>query len=98
MTTTTKSGRPDYSLGFLKTVLVAGTIATTLLGTRLLGQQATTPNEPVTVVVPVAQPEGQVALPPTYAGSGRTTQLQLQPIPQAITPRIAPVARTRSSR
>ncbi len=100
MTTTTKPGRPDHSLGFLKTVLVVGTIAATMMGTRLLGQQAAAAliSEPITVVVPVAQPQTQYALPPTYNDSGRGTEVQLQPIPQAITPNIAPVARTRSSR
>ena len=100
MTTTTKPGRPDHSLGFLKTVLVVGTIAATMMGTRLLGQQAAAApvNEPVTVVVPATQSQEQYALPPSYNGSGRGTEVQLQPIPQAITPHIAPVARTRSSR
>ncbi len=98
MKTTTKPGRADYSLGFLKTVLVGGTIAATLLGTRLLGQQATSTNEPVMVVVPAAPSQGEYALPPTYTNASRGTQIELQPIPQAITPRIAPVARTRSSR
>jgi hypothetical protein len=97
MKTTTK-GRPDYSLGFLKTVLVGGTIAATLLGTRLLGQQAVPNNEPVMVVVPAESPQEQYALPPTYTNAGRSTQIELQPIPQAITPRIAPITRTRSSR
>ncbi len=98
MKTTTKPGRPDYSLGFLKTILVVGTIAATFLGTRLLGQQAIPDNEPVTVVVPADSPQGEYALPPTYTNPGRTTQIELQPIPQAITPRIAPITRTRSSR
>ncbi len=97
MKTTTKPGRPDYSLGFLKTILVVGTIAATFLGTRLLGQQAIPNNEPVTVVVPAESSQEQYALPPTYTNAGRSTQIELQPIPQAITPRIAPITRTRSS-
>ena len=107
MTTKQQKKRPNQQLGTLKTMLVVGSMAATLAGTRLLAMQAvptTTadPSAPVAVVVPSTQTQVQqnYAMPPTLNGSGRSTTVQLQPIPQAVTPNIQVrvVAQSRSSR
>ena len=93
--TTTKRRRPNNSFGTVKKFLVAGTFAATMIGTQLIGQQDTAANfnEPVMVVVPANQGQQDYALPPNYRGN----EVQLEAIPQAVTPDIAPVARTQSS-
>lgn len=92
----TKRRRSANSFGAVKKFLVVGTFAATMIGTQVVGQQDTVVsfNEPVTVVVPAFQSQQSYALPPTYNGS----EVRLEAIPEVITPDIAPVARTRSSR
>lgn len=108
--TTNRSKRTAQQWGGLKTMLVVGSLAATLAGTRLLGLQesaqaslaetAVNTSQPVTVVVPAAQ-TSTLPLPPHWEGSSRGVQVELAPIPQAVTPNIQPVqpvARSRSSR
>lgn len=92
-----RSKRPDRELGILKTALVAGALTATVAGTGLLAaaEPVSAPAAeavPVTVVVPADQ------LPPSVDPALRARQLELQPIPQAVSPDIRPVTRTRSSR
>ncbi|MCA9934882.1 MAG: hypothetical protein KC415_13200 [Anaerolineales bacterium] len=104
--TTKRRKRPNQQLGALKTLLVVGSMAATLAGTRLLAMQdtqdtAVSQTAPVIVVVPATQMQQTTyPLPPTMNGDGRGTAVQLQPIPQAVTPNIQvrPVAQSRSSR
>jgi hypothetical protein len=86
----------------LKMALLTGSLIATLAGTYVLGQQepletATTVsinhNQPAMVLTSADGPT-TMQLPP----DGRGVQIQLQPIPQAVQPKINPVARTRSSR
>ena len=109
MTTRQQSKRPKQDLGPLKAMLVVGSMAATLGGTRLLAMQAASSpivdtSAPVAVVVPSNQTQTQVKqtypMPPTWNGSGQATTVQLQPIPQAVTPNIQVrvVAQSRSSR
>ncbi len=93
--TKTKRKRPTNSFGTVKKFLVVGTFAATMIGTQLIGQQdiAANFNEPITVVVPANQSQQDYAFPPNYTGN----EVQLEAIPQAISPEIVPVARTQSS-
>lgn len=95
----TNRKRPANSFGSVKKYLIAGTFAATMIGTQLIGQQDTVVNfnEQVTVVVPATQSQEVYALPPTFNRNNRGDQIQLKAIPQAVTPNINPVARTRSS-
>ncbi|MEJ2747373.1 MAG: hypothetical protein P8183_05620 [Anaerolineae bacterium] len=99
------SRRPNQQLGTLKALLLTGSVVATLAGTKLLAQQAQaapvvpTAISSVTVVEPATSTNNSSAaipLPPTI--SGKQTQVQLQPIPQVVQPRINPVVRSRSSR
>jgi hypothetical protein len=84
----------------LKIALVTGSLIATLAGSVVLGRQealaavTTSPTNPsITVQAPANEPAA-IQLPP----NSRQTQVQLQPIPQVVQPRINPIARTRSSR
>lgn len=104
--TTKRSRRPDQQWGTLKAMLVVGSMAATLAGTRLLALQepvvetAVVTPEPVVVVVPAAA-TSSLPMPPNWDAANRGAQVELAPIPQAVTPDIRPVqpvARSRSSR
>jgi hypothetical protein len=97
---TKPSSRPRQKWAMLKAALLTGSLIATMAGTYLLGQQepletATTVSvNQSTMVITQANEPSVMQLPP----NGRIAQIQLQPIPQAVQPRINPVARTRSSR
>ena len=101
--TMTNRRRSANSYDSVKKFLVVGSFAATLIGTQLLGQQetavtnTTTNNEAVTIVVPSGQDQQTFAMPPGFDGTNKGSVVQLEPIPQARTVTIAPVARTRSS-
>lgn len=100
---TNRNRRSGQQMGTLKAFLITGSVIATLAGTQLLAKQGATaetgvsPTEAVTLVVPAAE---ALPMPPTTTTTigDRSVQIQLAPVPQAITPQINPVVRTRSSR
>lgn len=94
---TSRSRRPAQALGVLKAALVAGSLAATLIGTRLLAandarQSVLGDNAPQPAVIETAP----VA---TFARPGeQVITIQLDPIPRAAQATIPTVTRTRSSR
>lgn len=107
----TKRPNPkNQDMSLLKTLLLVGSVAGTLVGTRLLAVQdteaVTAVSEPEQVIIIQTAPTTNTALPmpPTSAGD-QAIVLDLAPVPQAITPQInpvqvqqmQPVARTKSS-
>ncbi|MCA9919473.1 MAG: hypothetical protein KC445_16050 [Anaerolineales bacterium] len=99
--TTNRTARKGNQTGMLKVVLTVGSLVATVAGTRLLAAQATAvsetavaPDAAVTVVIPAESSGNTLPLPP----NSRSTQVQLQAIPQAVQPQIRPVVRARSSR
>jgi hypothetical protein len=84
----------------LKMVLVTGSLIATLAGSVVLGREealaaaTTAPTNPSITAQVSANEPAAIQLPP----NSRQTQVQLQPIPQVVQPRINPIARTRSSR
>ena len=105
--TTRRTNRAQQQWGGLKAALIVGSIAATLAGTRTLALQepVETVTEPVEVTVPIQEPamviipaeSSPLPLPPNGA---RGVQVELAPIPEAVTPNIQPVqpvARARSS-
>lgn len=96
------SQQSNQQLGTLKALLLTGSVVATLAGTKLLTQQAQAAPEvsttsSIAVAVPATNTNNSntaVPLPPTMQG----TQVQLQPIPQVVQPRINPIVRSRSSR
>lgn len=110
--TTMTNPRPKESHLLLKGAMVVGSLAASLLGTRLLAQreaataaQAVDPT-PIFVTVylpaPTAVPVSAAnqAAPANHASSAAAQPVlsNLAPIPQAITPVIRPVAHTKSSK
>ncbi len=95
-----KRPRQKRKFRSLKSALVVGTIGITMMGTRLAGRQDTVvkAGEPSTAIVQSDRSQESIQLPSLFSGSNRGSQVQLQAIPRVITPRIGPVARTRSSR
>lgn len=109
---TTRQGRKKQQYSWLKATLFTGSIAATLLGTRLLAaqdQQATVAAlakpDPIVITVPI-QASGVIAGAPAAAGSAVSGSGQLlfdlPPIPQAVSPTlqpaVRPIARSQSSR
>jgi len=93
--------RPSQQLGFLKTMLFIGAALATLLGTRLLAIQDES-NE--TAVFESKNSTSAVQPSPTISGIGnKAIILDLAPVPQAYSPEIQiiqrtrPIARTRTS-
>jgi len=108
--TNNRSKRSTQQWGGLKAMLVVGSLAAALAGTRLLGLQesaqaslektAVSTSETITVIVPPPQ-TSTLPLPPNWENGSPGVQVELAPIPQAVTPNIQPVqpvARSRSSR
>ena len=114
MTTRGTKHQPQQWEG-LKAVLIVGSLAATLAGTRLLAMQepvvetAVSVQEPVVVVVP-APATSSLPLPPNLSNGNRGVQVELAPVPKAVSPQInpiqqapqvqktQPVARSRSSK
>ena len=106
--TTRDNKRQPQQWGTLKAVLVMGSLTATLAGTRLLARQepvmetAVNTQNPVVVVVPAPETSA-LPLPPNLAGNSRGVQVELAPVPKAVSPqinpaqRVQPVARSRSS-
>lgn len=112
--TMTKKGQKKQQYGWLKATLLTGSMAATLLGTRLLAAQdrqaaaaALAKPDPIVITVPVQVP-GLVTGAPATASSTLSSSgqllLDLPPIPQAVSPAlnpaapVRPVARSQSSR
>jgi len=103
MTTRGTKRQPQQWEG-LKAVLIVGSLAATLAGTRLLAMQepvvetavstgsvqAVFTQEPVVVVVP-APVTSALPLPPHWGTENRGVQVELAPVPRAVTPQINPV-------
>ena len=100
--TTKDSKRQPQQWGTLKTVLVVGSLTATLAGTRLLAlqepvvQTAVNTQNPVVVVVPAPETT-PLPLPPNLAGNSRGVQVELAPVPKAVSPQINPVQKTQQS-
>lgn len=79
---------PGMELGLVKMILVAGTLAVSVLGTGLVARKeaAGRPQDTTRVTV--------ITIP---AGDGEE-RIELPPVPKAISPALRPVARSRSSR
>lgn len=84
----------------LKALVLTASFMATFAGTRRLSQGENDPS-----AIGVAQPESIVFVIPAGDGSvfllpesARRQRLQLDPIPQAVRPRMNPVARSQSSR
>ncbi|MCP4418155.1 MAG: hypothetical protein GY805_16150 [Chloroflexi bacterium] len=98
MTTNNRSRRSNRQMGLLKTAMVAGSLAASLLGTRLLAQQdaaqqTAVSNEPIAITVPITLPTAveSVSVPSATDSNTATIQglsLDLSPIPQAVSPQI----------
>ena len=92
----TKRGNPqNKDMGVLKTLLVVGSVAATLVGTRMVAVKdemtVTAVPEPEQIIIIESAPLTPLPMPPTSGGSGQTIVLDLAPIPQAVTPHINPV-------
>lgn len=91
----TKRGNPkNQDMGILKTMLVVGSVAATLVGMRVVaGKDAVvvTAPEPEQIIIIQSAPVTSLPMPPTSGGSGQTIVLDLAPIPQAVTAHINPV-------
>jgi hypothetical protein len=75
-------------LGLAKMILVAGTLAVSVLGTGLVArQEATGQSQDTTSAMVITLPAGD-----------RQERIELPPVPKAISPVLRPVARSRSSR
>jgi hypothetical protein len=75
-------------LGLVKMILVAGTLAVSVLGTGLVARkEATGQSQDTTSVTVITLPAGN-----------RQERIELPPVPKAISPVLRPVARSRSSR
>jgi hypothetical protein len=79
---------PGMELGLVNIVLVAGTLAVSVLGTELVAQQETAGRPQDTTSVTVI----------TIPAGDREERFELPPVPKAISPGLRPVARSRSSR
>jgi hypothetical protein len=96
----TKRGKSKtQDTGLLKALLVVGSVAATLAGTRLLAvndavaQASATTAVPETKQVIIIEPASFASLPmpPSTGGSEQVIVLDLAPVPQVITPHINPV-------
>lgn len=79
---------PGMELGLVKMILVAGTLAISVLGTELVAQQEAAGRSQETPRVTVI----------TIPVDNREERIELPPVPKAISPVLRPVARSRSSR
>ena len=82
------SRSPGMALDLAKVMLVAGTLAVSVLGTGLVAQQEVAGRSQDTTSVTV------ITMP---AGDGQE-RIELPPVPKAISPVLQPVARSHSSR
>ena len=94
--TMTKRGNPkNQDMGVLKTLVVVGSVAATLVGTRLVAVEDTVVETAVPeskqIIIIEPAPITPLPMPPTNGGSGQAIVLDLAPIPQAVTPHINPV-------
>lgn len=96
---TTKNARRsgDKQLGQWKLVLAAGAVAASLAGTRLVAEKdAAQTAVPATTTIVVPAPAAN-----TTTASGSLQQIELAPVPTAVSPvamPVQPIVRTRSSR
>jgi hypothetical protein len=96
---TNRRNSKNQDTGLLKTLLVVGSVAATLVGTRMVAVQDTIAQASATTAVPAPEqiiiiesaPVTPLPMPPTSGGSGQTIVLDLAPIPQAVSPQINPV-------
>ncbi len=101
MTTRGTKRQPQQWEG-LKAVLIVGSLAATLAGTRLLAMQeplaetAVPVQEPVVVVVP-APATSSLPLPPNLSNGNRGVNVELAPVPKAVSPQINPVQKAQQS-
>lgn len=97
--TTRKKSRPNRQLGILKLAVAAGSLAASLLGTRLLAKQedvVVQSNDTAVSVEPIVLPSSKISAPVRQELS-----LDLPAIPQAVSPQIQampPVASSTSSK
>lgn len=94
---TSRSRRPAQALGLLKAALVAGSLAATLIGTRLLAANDARPAGMDNSVLQPAVVEMAPAQAFTRPG-GQVITIQLDPIPRAAQATLPAVTRSRSSR
>jgi hypothetical protein len=96
----TKRGKSKIqNMGLLKALLVLGSVAATLAGTRLVAVKdavahasaTTAVPEPEQIIIIESAPMTPLPKPPNSGGSGLAIVLDLAPMPQAITPHINPV-------
>lgn len=102
----TKRGkRKNTEMGLLKTLVVVGSVAATLAGTRLLAVRETVGetavSQPAQIIIERAAMT-PLPMPPQVGGDDQAIVLDLAPVPQALTPhinpvRVQPVARTKTS-
>ena len=79
---------PGMELGLVKMILVAGTLAVSVLGTGLVARkEAIGQSQDTTSVTVITLPAGD-----------RQERIELPPVPKAISPVLRPVVRSRSSR
>jgi len=93
---TKRTNRRRRNAGGLKALLLSASVIATIGGARLLELQEPPNASADSPAVSIVEPRTEspvAALPPT----GRTTTLDLQPIPQAAVARFNPVARSHSS-
>ena len=97
---TKRTTPPKQNLGFLKGLLLTGSVIATLAGARLLPAQEPVPSEIAGIPDQSISSSSQTAdlaaitLPP----NGRRGQIELNSIPQAVQPQFRVVTRSRSSR
>ncbi|MCP5098520.1 MAG: hypothetical protein GY943_23465 [Chloroflexi bacterium] len=110
--TTKNRKRPNRQMGLLKWAMAVGSLAASLLGTRILAQQELAPQTavsptPIVINVPLNMPTTLPMEPQTASPNSFT--LDLAPIPEAVSPQIkaapppqiiqvAPVAQSQSSK
>jgi hypothetical protein len=91
---TNQRNRKKQEMGFLKTLLVVGSVAATLAGTRLLAVKDTLAETAVSeseqVIIIETMPVTPLPMPPT-SSSDQVIVLDLAPVPQAVQPQINPV-------
>jgi hypothetical protein len=86
----------NRQVGWLKAFLLTTSVIATLAGAQLLSRQEAVTEEASRESITVVEPAANTSLI-TLPQSGWGTKLELRPIPQAVVPRLNPVARTRSS-
>ena len=106
---TRRTTQRGQDMGFLKTMIMVGTIAATLAGTRLLAvnekPEETNVSTPNPVIIIETAPRKSLLSPPIGSVGNQAIVLDLAPVPQAVSPQIQvarvqqvrPVARTKTS-